>query len=97
MSRIDRDEVLKVARLARLELGEEEVGRLQKDLVAILDYVEKLEELDVSGVEPLAQPVPVELPMRGDRPEKSLTRDDVLANAPEEEEGMFRVPRAVEG
>jgi aspartyl-tRNA(Asn)/glutamyl-tRNA(Gln) amidotransferase subunit C len=95
--RIDLAEVLKVARLARLSLSSEEAEGLRGDLARILDYVAKLEEVDVSGVEPLAHPVPLEMLLREVSPgeleaDEALAREDLLANAPDEDGQTFRVP-----
>ncbi len=89
------EDVLKVARLARLALDEEEVTDLQRDLEDVLRYVEKLEALDTSGVEPLTHPVPLVLPLRHDVVEEPLEREDLLANAPDHDGASFRVPKVV--
>jgi len=92
---VDRDWVLKIARLANLELKEEEVELFQKQLADILNFVSQLEELDTKGVEPYIQEF-TETPMREDVPKPSLPREKALMNAPEKEEGFFVVPRVVE-
>ena len=66
-------------------------------LDGILDYVAQLEGLDVSGVEPTTHTVPLEMYLRPDAVVETLSRDEVMANAPDHAEGMFRVPRIVEG
>jgi aspartyl-tRNA(Asn)/glutamyl-tRNA(Gln) amidotransferase subunit C len=89
---IDRAEVVHVARLARLELTEEELGRLGGQLNTILEAVGKVAELDLSGVEPTAHPLDVVNVWAQDEPRPSLTVDEALANAPEREGDFFRVP-----
>jgi len=92
---VDRDWVLKIAKLANLELKEEEVELFQKQLADILNFVSQLEELDTKGVEPYIQEF-TETPMREDIPKPSLPREKALMNAPEKEEGFFVVHRVVE-
>lgn len=96
-AKITLDEVRKVAKLAQLHLEEGEMDTLRADLDAILGYVAQLEGLDLEGVEPTTHAVPLHLTLRKDEVRKTLTREEVLSNAPEQENGMFRVPRAVEG
>jgi aspartyl-tRNA(Asn)/glutamyl-tRNA(Gln) amidotransferase subunit C len=91
---ISRDEVLHVARLARLELTEEEVVRLGSQLSAILEAVGKVSELDLADVEPTAHPLEVANVWADDEPRPSLELDDVFANAPDREGDFFRVPAA---
>jgi aspartyl-tRNA(Asn)/glutamyl-tRNA(Gln) amidotransferase subunit C len=89
---ISRDQVLHVARLARLDLSEEEVARLQEQLSAILDAVSKVSELDLADVPPTSHPLDLVNVLRADEPRPSLSLDDVFANAPEREGDAFRVP-----
>ena len=89
---ITREEVLHVARLARLELTEEEVERFAGQLSAILDAVSKVSELDLSDVPPTSHPLAVVNVFRPDEPRASLPLDDVFANAPERDADYFRVP-----
>ena len=91
---ITRDEVLHVARLARLALTEEEIARFQEQLSAILDAVGKVDELDLSDVEPTAHPLELSNVWAADEPRPSLDVEDALANAPDREGGYFRVPPA---
>jgi aspartyl-tRNA(Asn)/glutamyl-tRNA(Gln) amidotransferase subunit C len=91
---ITRDEVLHVARLARLELSEEEVARFTEQLSAILEAVDKVSELDLSDVEPTAHPLDVVNVWAEDEPRPSIPVDDALANAPDREAGFFKVPPA---
>jgi aspartyl-tRNA(Asn)/glutamyl-tRNA(Gln) amidotransferase subunit C len=85
-----------VARLARLALTEEERARLKEQLGAILEHAAKVGEVAAEDVPPTASAVPQVNVFRADDPEPSLPRDLVLSNAPEAEEGRFRVPRVVE-
>jgi aspartyl-tRNA(Asn)/glutamyl-tRNA(Gln) amidotransferase subunit C len=89
---IDREQVLHVARLARLELTEEEVGRMSEELSAVLDHIEKIGELDLDGVPPTTHVVDVSNALRPDEPQPSLPRDVALASAPAVADGGFRVP-----
>ena len=89
---ISREQVLHVARLARLALTEEEVERFTEQLGAILDAVGKVSELDLAEVEPTAHPLELVNVWRDDEPRPSLAVDDALANAPGHEAGAFRVP-----
>ena len=89
---ISRDEVLHVARLARLALTDDEVERLTGELDAILDAVGVVSELDLAEVEPTSHPLDLVNVWADDEPRPSLPLEDVLANAPEAEDGLFRVP-----
>ena len=89
---IDREQVLHVARLARLRLSEEEVERMSGELSSILDHIEKIGELDLDEVEPTSHVVQVENVLRADEPRPSLDRAEVLAVAPAVEDDRFRVP-----
>ncbi|HEX9417250.1 MAG TPA: Asp-tRNA(Asn)/Glu-tRNA(Gln) amidotransferase subunit GatC [Gaiellaceae bacterium] len=91
---ISRDEVLHVARLARLALTDEEVERFQQQLSAILEAVGKVGELDLSGVEPTSHPLELSNVWAEDEPRPSLPLEEALQNAPDREGGYFRVPPA---
>ena len=91
--RITRDDVAHVARLARLDVTDEEVETFTGQLAAVLDHARDVEALDTEGVPPTAHPLPLENVFRDDVPQPSLDRDEVLAMAPAAEEGRFRVPR----
>ena len=91
---ITRDEVLHVARLARLELSEDEVAKFTEQLNAILEAVAKVSELDLADVEPTAHPLDVVNVWAEDEPRPSIPVEDALANAPEREGGFFKVPPA---
>ena len=94
MAGISRDEVLHVARLARLELTEDEVTRFQEQLSAILESVSKVSELDLSDVPPTAHPLEIANAWAEDEPRPSLSLDEVFANAPDRGDDHFRVPPA---
>mgnify|MGYP006189028747 CR=1 FL=1 len=94
---INRENVQHIARLARLRLEPDEVETYQGQLSAILDYVDKLEQLDTADVEPTTHAVPLAMRLREDVVEQRLSRDEVLSNAPDEADGHFRVPKVVEG
>jgi aspartyl-tRNA(Asn)/glutamyl-tRNA(Gln) amidotransferase subunit C len=89
---IDRDQVLHVARLARLELTEKEVARMSRELSDVLGHIEKIGELDLVGVPPTTHVVEVPTALRPDEPEPSLPREVALANAPAVADGGFLVP-----
>ena len=92
--RIEAREVEQVARLARLELSEDELGRFAEQLNAILEAVGKVAEVDLEGIEPTAHPLDLVNVWAEDEPRPCLTVDEALANAPDREDGSFRVPAA---
>jgi aspartyl-tRNA(Asn)/glutamyl-tRNA(Gln) amidotransferase subunit C len=90
---LSRDQVLHVARLARLELTEEEVQSLGAELSKVLDHIEKIEELgDLADVPPTSHVIAVENVLRDDAPRPSLPREKALESAPDPALGGFRVP-----
>ena len=89
---ISREDVLHVARLARLEIPEDEVERVQGQLSAILEAVGKVAELDLTDVPPTSHPLDVVNAWADDEPRPSLSSEDALANAPDPADGAFRVP-----
>jgi aspartyl-tRNA(Asn)/glutamyl-tRNA(Gln) amidotransferase subunit C len=89
---LDREQVLHVARLARLELSEDEVERMAAELSKVLDHIEKISELDLEGVPPTSHVVDVVNAFRADEPAPCLPRDVVLAQAPDPVDGSFGVP-----
>jgi aspartyl-tRNA(Asn)/glutamyl-tRNA(Gln) amidotransferase subunit C len=91
--RITREEVEHVARLARLALTAAELDALTGELGAILEHAAEVSALDTAGVPPTAHPVPLVNVFRADEPRPGLDRDEVLAQAPDTEDGRFRVPR----
>ena len=99
--RIDRDEVLRIAALANLELDDDAIERMTRELGAIVAYVAQLQELDVEGVPATAQLLTLlgeiaSLPLREDLPEDSLPRDTALGEAPETAMNGFAVPAFVD-
>ncbi len=92
---ISREEVLHVAHLARLEFSEEEVELFTSQLADILDYVEQLNELDTSNVEPTYHAIPLSNVFREDKVQDSFPVDEILSNAPEREDGFFVVPKVI--
>ncbi|HUW20663.1 MAG TPA: Asp-tRNA(Asn)/Glu-tRNA(Gln) amidotransferase subunit GatC [Sedimentisphaerales bacterium] len=94
--KIDRELVKKVAKLSRLELTEAEVEEFTGQLRAILDYVEKMNELDTADVEPLAHCLPVSNVFREDVVKESLGTEKALANAPQRDGNFFKVPKILE-
>jgi len=89
---IDRAQVLHVARLARLDLTDEEVGTMSRELSAVLDHIEKIGELDLDDVPATSHVVDVVNALRPDEPRPSLRREQALANAPEVVDDGFGVP-----
>jgi aspartyl-tRNA(Asn)/glutamyl-tRNA(Gln) amidotransferase subunit C len=89
---LDREQVLHVARLARLRLSDEEVERFGGELSKITDWIDKIGELDLEDVRPTSHVVEVENALRPDEPHESLAPDVALASAPQTAEGGFRVP-----
>jgi len=89
---IDREQVLHVARLARLRLSDEEVERMSSELSTILDHIEKINELELDSVEPTSHVVEVENVLRADEPRESWPREQILELAPDAADGGFRVP-----
>jgi aspartyl-tRNA(Asn)/glutamyl-tRNA(Gln) amidotransferase subunit C len=90
---LSRDQVLHVARLARLELTEEEQDRMSVELSKVLDHIERIGELgDLDDVEPTSHVIAVENALRADAPRPSLPQDVALQSAPEADQGGFRVP-----
>jgi aspartyl-tRNA(Asn)/glutamyl-tRNA(Gln) amidotransferase subunit C len=94
--KITKQEVQHVAKLARLELSEQEQDKLTDQLSNILTYVEKLNELDTQGVQPTAHVLDINNVMRDDTIVESLSQDRALANAPEKAAGHYKVPRIIE-
>ena len=89
---IDREQVLHVARLARLELSDEEVERMSEELSKVLGHIEKLSALDLAQVVPTSHVVAVDVALRPDEPHESLGQEVALASAPDAADGGFRVP-----
>ena len=91
--RLTAADVAHVAKLARLDVTDEEVDLFAEQLAAVLDHADDVAALDTAGVPPTAHPLPLQNVFRADEPRPSLDRDEVLAQAPETEDGRFKVPR----
>ncbi|MBQ1393358.1 MAG: Asp-tRNA(Asn)/Glu-tRNA(Gln) amidotransferase subunit GatC [Lachnospiraceae bacterium] len=97
MANIISDETIEyVGILAKLELSDEEKEQAKKDMGSMLDYIDQLNELDTSAVEPMSHVFPVNNVFREDIVENGDERDAILKNAPEEKDGSFVVPKTVE-
>jgi aspartyl-tRNA(Asn)/glutamyl-tRNA(Gln) amidotransferase subunit C len=98
--KITREDVVRVAELAYLDLSEDELGKYRRQIDEILDYIGKLNELDTSGVEPMAQVLAddqtADATLREDLVVPSAVADDVLRQAPDPEPPYFRVPKVIE-
>lgn len=90
---ISTDDVKHVAKLARLELTDDEINKYSKQLGDILKYVEQMNEIDTTGIEPMPHAIPVYNVMREDIVKYEQTKQELMANAPYEEDGFFRVPK----
>ena len=93
---VDAKTVRRVARLARIAVTDAEVPHLQGELNSILAFVEQLDEVDVSGVEPMTSVIPMTLPMRQDGVVDGGIQAAITANAPAKDDGYFLVPKVVE-
>ena len=97
MARIARDEVERVVALARLSMDDAELEQAQRDLLAILEYVETLEGLDTEGVPPTSHVLPMATPLRDDAPAEPLDPAVAVANAPASSGSAFVVPKVIAG
>jgi len=95
--KISREEVLHIAKLARLSLNEKEIETYSNQLSEILNYVQKLRELNVDHVEPMKHVLNMVNVMREDKELPSLSREEVMANTPEHNGEYFKVPRVLKG
>ena len=93
---VDKDTVRRVAHLARIQVAEDDLEPLSRELTAILNFAEQLAEVDVEGVEPMTSVTPMALKRRADEVTDGEIRDKILANAPDSREGFFAVPKVVE-
>ena len=98
---VDKETVAKIANLARIKMGDDELERMVPELNGILNWVEQLGEVDVSGIAPMSAVIPNTLRLRDDEVDVDPKtgggkRDDVLANAPAAEHGFFAVPKVIE-
>ncbi len=96
MAAIDRDLILRLADLAHLTVADDETARVTEQLGAIMAYVDKLQEVDVEGVEPMTHAHLARMPLREDAVRASLSRDDVLSQAPLTRDGSFAVAAFVD-
>ena len=94
--KLDKEQVIKVAKLARLDLTDAEVEEFTGQLSAILEYVEKMNELDTDNVEPLAHCLPISNVFREDVVKESLGTEKTLANAPQRDGKFFKVPKILD-
>ncbi|CUH96356.1 hypothetical protein P22_2446 [Propionispora sp. 2/2-37] len=95
--KITRNHVEKVALLSRLEMPESELEAFTEQLNAILEYADSLNRVDTTGIQPTAHVLPLKNVMRADEVKPSLPRELALSNAPEQEDGYFKVPKIIEG
>jgi aspartyl-tRNA(Asn)/glutamyl-tRNA(Gln) amidotransferase subunit C len=93
---VDADTVRRIAHLARIAVGEEEIGQLEAELNAILAFVEQLSEVDIEGVEPMTSVTPMQMKRRADVVTDGGIADDIVRNAPAAEGHFFLVPKMVE-
>lgn len=95
--KISLQDVEQVAQLSRLELGDADREDFSVRLNAILNHMDMLNSVDTTNIEPTIYVIPQEGRLRADVPRESLSREDALKNAPEHEDGYFRVPKILEG
>ena len=95
-NRISREQVALVARLARLDLSDEELDQYTDQLCAVLDHAAQVSSIDTSSVSAASNPLSATNVVREDRPAACIDRDEVLSMAPEAQDGMFKVPRIME-
>lgn len=93
---VDIATVKRVARLARIAVDDEEAQRMTGELNTILGFVEQLNEVEITGVEPMTSVIPMEMKKRQDVVTEGGRADDIVANAPSKEDGFFLVPKVVE-
>jgi aspartyl-tRNA(Asn)/glutamyl-tRNA(Gln) amidotransferase subunit C len=93
---LSKETVKYVADLSRIELKPEELERLSKQLQGILDFIDKLSEIDTKNIEPTSHILPINNVLREDIPEKSLTSEKALENSPSKEGNFFAVPKVIE-
>ena len=93
---IDRDEIARIAHLARLEVGSEALARTAEELARILEFVGRMNAVDTTGVTPMAHPLDASQRLRRDQVTEIDRRDELQASAPAVEDGLYLVPRVVE-
>lgn len=96
MAEINKDQVKHVANLARLEISEQEAEMFTEQLSSIIKFAEQLNEIDTDGIEPTTHVLDLKNVMRKDEPRQWITREDALKNAPDQQDGQFRVPSILE-
>ncbi|GEL76702.1 Asp-tRNA(Asn)/Glu-tRNA(Gln) amidotransferase subunit GatC [Tenuibacillus multivorans] len=92
MSKISKDQVKHVANLARLAITEDEAEKYSEQLSDIIDFAEQLNELDTTNVEPTTHVLDMKNVLRKDEPKEWISKEDALKNAPDKQDGQFRVP-----
>ncbi|EOD00303.1 Asp-tRNA(Asn)/Glu-tRNA(Gln) amidotransferase subunit GatC [Caldisalinibacter kiritimatiensis] len=92
---ITKEDVKHVAKLSRLEFSEDEIQDFTEKFASVLEYVDKLKEVDTKGVEPTYHPHPVKNVMREDVVKESLSREKALSNAPDKQNGYFKIPKVL--
>jgi aspartyl-tRNA(Asn)/glutamyl-tRNA(Gln) amidotransferase subunit C len=93
---VDKDTVRRVAHLARIAVSDAEAEALRGELNTILGFVEQLNEVDVTGIEPMTAVIPMQMKMRKDQVSEGADAEAVVANAPQEQQHFFLVPKVVE-
>ena len=93
---IDKTDLDKIAYLARLSIDPAQADRVLQDMDRILDFVDQMQQVDTSGIEPLAHPIEARQRLREDRVTESNQRESLLKNAPATENGLFLVPKVIE-
>lgn len=92
---IEKKDIQYIAKLANLKIEDDDIDDFTRQIGDILEYVEKLDELDTDNVVPTAYTVPMKNVMREDKVEPSMDRDKILSNAPDKKEGQYRVPKII--
>ena len=92
----DKNSTLKLAKLARLSLNDEQLNNLEKDLTSIVSFIDQLKEIDTDKIDPTSNSLDQELILREDVAENKLSNEDLLKNVPESELGFFVVPKVIE-
>jgi len=92
---ISKEEVLHIAKLAKLKLSEEELQMFQEQLGKILEYFKKLEELNTTEIEPMKHVIETKNVLREDKPKEPISQEEALKNAPKSKDGFFEVPKVI--
>jgi len=96
MANITKEDVLKTADLARIEISEDEAQMYSTQISKILNYISKINELNTEGVKPTTHGIVLDNVLRDDEPKRLITQEEALKNAPETEDGQFKVPTVIE-